>query len=305
MNEPQADATVEILPPRDVPLGGPRAMNVRRTLPQRSRSLIGAWCFADYYGPDEIAVTGGMDVAPHPHTGLQTVSWLFKGEIEHRDSLGTLSMIRPGELNLMTGGHGICHSEVSTANTDALHGVQLWVALPDRCRDTGPDFHHYVPRTTPLDGGDVKVFLGSLAGDTSPVTTFTPLLGAELRLDPGATVTLAVDPAFEHGLLVISGDVSLAGTRLIPPHLGYLPFGRDALTVTNHSDAPAVAMLLGGPPFGEEILMWWNFVGRTQEDIEKAREDWMNGTRFGEVIGYPGDPLPAPALPRVPMKPRS
>lgn len=305
MNETQAEAAVEILSPRDVPLGGLRAMNVRRTLPQRSRSLIGAWCFADYYGPDETAVTGGMDVAPHPHIGLQTVSWLFKGEIEHRDSLGTYSMIRPGELNLMTGGHGICHSEVSTASTDVLQGVQLWVALPDQYRDTGPDFHHYVPQATALDGGEVKVFLGSLAGDTSPAPTFSPLLGAELRLDPGATVTLAVDPAFEHGLLVNSGDVSLAGTRLRPSHLGYLPVGRDTLTVTNHSDASAVAMLLGGPPFGEEILMWWNFVGRTQEDIEKAREDWMTGSRFGEVIGYPGDPLPAPELPRVPMKPRA
>ncbi|MGW1540108.1 pirin family protein [Streptomyces sp. NPDC002309] len=305
MNETQAEATVEILSPRDVPLGGPRAMTVRRTLPQRSRSLIGAWCFADYYGPDEIALTGGMDVAPHPHIGLQTVSWLFKGEIEHRDSLGTLWTIRPGELNLMTGGHGICHSEVSTPSTDFLHGVQLWVALPDQSRDTGPDFHHYVPRTTTLDGGAVKVFLGSLAGDTSPVTTFTPLLGAELRLDPGATVTLPVDPAFEHGLLLIEGDISMAGTRLSESHLGYLPSGRETLTVTNHADAPAVAMFLGGPPFGEEILMWWNFVGRTQEDIEKAREDWMNGTRFGEVVGYPGEPLPAPGLPRVPMKPRS
>src|ERR687892_231597 len=125
---------VEVLTPRDVPLGGPRAMTVRRTLPQRSRSLIGAWCFADHYGPDEVHVSGGMDVPPHPHTGLQTVTWLFTGEVEHRDSLGTHAIVRPGELNLMTSGHGICHSEVSTPRATILHGVQLWVALPDAHR---------------------------------------------------------------------------------------------------------------------------------------------------------------------------
>ncbi|MEU1619404.1 pirin family protein [Streptomyces sp. NPDC005722] len=304
MSEFRSATTVEILSARDVPLGGPRAMTVRRTLPQRDRSLIGAWCFADHYGPDDVSDTGGMDVAPHPHTGLQTVSWLFSGEIEHRDSLGTHALVRPGELNLMTGGHGISHSEVSTERTTVLHGVQLWVVLPERHRDTAPAFQHHVPEPVALQGGVARVFLGSLAGDTSPVPTFTPLLGAELVLDPGATVVLAVDPAHEHGLLVDSGDVELAGTRLSPAELGYLAPGRDTLTLTNHSDAPALAVLLGGPPLGERIIMWWNFIGRTQQDIEQARADWMTGTRFGEVKGYDGDALPAPELPRVPLKPR-
>lgn len=248
MSESQAETTVEILSARDVPLGGPRAMTVRRTLPQRNRSLIGAWCFADHYGPDDVSDTGGMDVAPHPHTGLQTVSWLFSGEIEHRDSLGTHAYVRPGELNLMTGGHGISHSEVSTERTTVLHGVQLWVVLPERDRDTAPAFQHYVPEPVALGGGVARVFLGSLAGDTSPVTTFTPLLGAELALDPGATVTLAIDPAHEHGLLVDSGDVEMAGTRLSPADLGYLAPGGDTLTLTNHADAPARAVLLGVRP---------------------------------------------------------
>ncbi|MFE2542854.1 pirin family protein [Actinacidiphila glaucinigra] len=304
MSESQAETAVEILSARDVPLGGPRAMTVRRTLPQRNRSLIGAWCFADHYGPDDVSDTGGMDVAPHPHTGLQTVSWLFSGEIEHRDSLGTHVYVRPGELNLMTGGHGISHSEVSTERTTVLHGVQLWVVLPERDRDTAPAFQHYVPEPVALGGGVARVFLGSLAGATSPVATFTPLLGAELALDPGATVTLAVDPAHEHGLLVDSGDVEMAGTRLSPADLGYLAPGGDTLTLTNHADAPARAVLLGGPPFEERIIMWWNFIGRTQEDIEQARSDWMTGTRFGEVEGYGGDALPAPELPRVPLKSR-
>ena len=181
---------VQVLTPREVPLGGPRAMSVRRTLPQRSRTLIGAWCFADHYGPDDVARTGGMDVPPHPHTGLQTVSWLFAGEVEHRDSLGSHALIRPGELNLMTSGYGISHSEVSTPRTTLLHGVQLWVALPGEHRDTGRDFTHHVPEAVRLDGAEVRVFLGVLAGVVSPVRTFTPLLGAQITLEPRATVTL-------------------------------------------------------------------------------------------------------------------
>ncbi|WP_409235792.1 pirin family protein [Streptomyces sp. PA5.6] len=294
----------DILSARDVPLGGPRSMTVRRTLPQRARTLIGAWCFVDHYGPDDVAQTGGMDVAPHPHTGLQTVSWLFSGEIEHRDSLGSHAFVRPGELNLMTGGHGISHTEVSTAHTTVLHGVQLWVALPDEHRHAARDFQHHAPAPVRLDGASARVFLGTLAGETSPVRTFTPLLGAELVLDPHATVTLAVDATFEHGLLVDQGRVRMAGTLLDQAELGYLDTGRTTLTLTNETDTAARVILLGGPPFGEEIVMWWNFIGRSHEDIAQARADWMNGTRFGEVKGYDGDPLPAPELPTVPLKPR-
>ncbi|MFJ9038614.1 pirin family protein [Streptomyces sp. NPDC102406] len=295
----------EVLTARDVPLGGPRAMTVRRTLPQRARTLIGAWCFVDHYGPDDVADTGGMDVAPHPHTGLQTVSWLFSGEIEHRDSLGSHAMVRPGELNLMTGGHGISHSEVSTPTTTVLHGVQLWVALPDRHRHTDRDFQHHVPRAIRTDGGaEIRVFLGSLAGTTSPVCTFTPLLGAELLLAPRVSVTLTVDPDFEHGLLVDTGEVMMAETPLGQAELGYVAPGETTLTLTNPTDAPARTILLGGPPFDEEIVMWWNFIGRSHEDIARARADWMDGTRFGEVKGYDGDRLPAPELPSVPLKAR-
>ncbi|MFI5530282.1 pirin family protein [Kitasatospora sp. NPDC051853] len=296
--------SVEVLPVRDVPLGGPRSMTVRRTLPQRGRTLIGAWCFVDHYGPDDVADTGGMDVAPHPHTGLQTVSWLFTGEIEHRDSLGVHAYVRPGELNLMTGGHGISHSEVSTPATTVLHGVQLWVALPGQHRHAPRDFQHHAPTAVPLPGGEARVFLGTLAGDTSPVSTFTPLLGAELTLRPGATVTLAVDPAFEHGLLVDRGTLDVSGTTLAPADLGYLAPGAAELTLTNTASTDAVAVLIGGPPFGEEIVMWWNFIGRTDADIRQAREDWEHGDRFGEVQGYPGERLPAPELPNVPLKPR-
>ncbi|MGV9312122.1 pirin family protein [Streptomyces sp. NPDC003691] len=298
------EAGVEVLTARDVPLGGPRAMTVRRTLPQRARTLIGAWCFADHYGPDRVADSGGMDVAPHPHTGLQTVSWLFSGEIEHRDSLGTHAFVRPGELNLMTGGRGISHTEVSTPGTTVLHGVQLWVALPGEHRHAPREFQHHAPVPRRLDGAELRVFLGTLAGDTSPVRTFTPLLGAEVLLDAGATATLDVDPGFEHGLLSDEGHVRLDGTLLRPAELGYAAPGRTSLTLTNDSGSPARTILLGGPPFEEEIVMWWNFIARSNDEIVQARKDWMEGTRFGEVKGYDGDPLPAPELPTVPLKKR-
>ncbi|WP_093769928.1 pirin family protein [Streptomyces sp. F-7] len=303
--EADRPAEVEILGARDVPLGGPRAMRVRRTLPQRARSLIGAWCFADHYGPEDVARTGGMNVPPHPHTGLQTVSWLFSGEIEHRDSLGSHAYVRPGELNLMTGGHGIAHSEVSTPDTTILHGVQLWVALPDEHRGTERDFQHHVPHPVALNGGEARVFLGTLAGATSPVRTFTPLLGAELTVFPGARLVLDVDPAFEHGVLVDTGDVLVEDTPVERAALGYTAPGRTALTLTNRGSDPARTILLGGPPFGEEIIMWWNFIGRSHEDIAEAREEWEKASdRFGKVDGYPGDRLPAPALPNARIAPR-
>jgi quercetin 2,3-dioxygenase len=303
--ERAAHPQVEVITSREVPLGGPRAMSVRRTLPQRQRSLIGAWCFVDHYGPDDVAGTGGMDVPPHPHTGLQTVSWLFSGEIEHRDSLGVHAMVRPGELNLMTGGHGIAHSEVSTPATTTLHGVQLWLALPDHARDARRDFTHHVPEPVHVDGATVRLLLGSLAGDTSPVRTFSPLLGAEIVLEPGRQVALDVDPAFEHGVLVDLGRVGLGETVLERSDLGYVAPGPTTLTLDNPGDEPARLVLLGGEPFGEHIVMWWNFVGRSHDEIVAFREAWeAESDRFGRVEGYTGSRLPAPPLPNARIKPR-
>jgi quercetin 2,3-dioxygenase len=298
---------VEVITSREVPLGGPRAMSVRRTLPQRQRSLVGAWCFADHYGPDDVGSTGGMDVPPHPHTGLQTVSWLFAGEVEHRDSGGVHAVVRPGELNLMTAGHGVAHSEVSTPQTTTLHGVQLWVALPDRARDLPRGFDHYVPPLVPLDGGSARVFLGSLGSESSPVGTFTPLLGAEVVVDRRAEVVLTVDPGFEHGVLVDTGQVLLDDTGLARSELGYVGTGRDRLTLTNPADEPARLVVLGGEPFDEPLVMWWNFVGRSHEEIVAYREQWQAGSdRFGAVEGYVGSTqhLPAPALPNARIRPR-
>jgi len=282
-------------------------MTVLRTLPQAQRSLIGAWCFADHYGPDDVAQTGGMDVAPHPHTGLQTVSWLFTGEIEHRDSNGVHAMVRPGELNLMTGGRGICHSEVSTPATTTLRGMQLWVALPNESRYAARDFQHYAPEAVVASGVSVRVFLGALAGQVSPVHTATALLGAELLLEPRSTVRFDVDPGFEHGLLVDTETVEFAGTRLSRGELGYVGTGVEQLAVANPTDDTARAILLGGKPFGEQIVMWWNFVGRDHDEIAGFREEWQaESERFGRVEGYRGavSRLPAPQLPTVRMVPR-
>lgn len=297
-----ASPAVQILRPREVPLGGPRALRVQRTLPQRERSLIGAWCFIDHYGPAHTR----MDVPPHPHTGLQTVSWLFSGEVEHRDSAGVHAAVRPGELNLMTAGAGICHSEVSVGS-GALHGVQLWVALPDSDRDTARDFAHYAPAPISLAGAQARVFLGELHGSRSPVRTFTPLVGAQIDLGAGAQLDLDLDPDFEHGLLCDAGAVHVHEKPLSVAELAYLGPGRAAVQLRNAGDTPGRVLLLGGTPFPEQLVMWWNFVGRSHEDIVGYRRLWEDGDeRFGAVRGYRGalSRLPAPPLPTARLRPR-
>jgi redox-sensitive bicupin YhaK (pirin superfamily) len=310
-SDPVAAGAVELLEPRMVPLGGPRAMTVRRTLPQRGRSLIGAWCFADHYGPDDVAATGGMVVPPHPHTGLQTVSWLFAGEIEHRDSTGAHAMVRPGELNLMTAGAGIQHSEVSTPATTTLHGVQLWTALPESARHGEPFFERYVPEVLEFQGARVSVFLGSLLGSTSTATAFTPIVGAQLDLPANISITLPVEAAFEHGVLVDAGAVTVDDVAVPVAGVGYRAPGATRLTIASGAESARI-VLLGGEPFGEAIVMWWNFVGRGHDEIVESRTRWMADVidgadpdgRFGEVVGYDGRALPAPAMPTVRLKPR-
>jgi redox-sensitive bicupin YhaK (pirin superfamily) len=305
------DTEVEVLAPREVPLGGPRALLVRRTLPQKARSLVGAWCFVDSYGPTPRPAPRAMDTPPHPHTGLQTVSWLYAGEIEHRDSTGAVALITPGQVNLMTAGNGIQHSEVSTANASDLHGVQLWIALPDRSRAVAPFFERFVTEAFRLEDATIRVFVGELAGHGAEVTEFTPLVGAQLDLPAGGSVTLPVDAGFEHGLIVDLGEPRLEGVTIPADHLGVVPVGRDRLRI-DAGDRPLRALLIGGEPLGEQIIMWWNFVGRTHEEIVAFREQWQHEViagedaagRFGTVNGYDGSPLPAPGLPNVRLRPR-
>ncbi|MER5583080.1 pirin family protein [Streptomyces asoensis] len=297
-----AEPVRELLSPRRVKLGG--TTEVRRLLPNLGRRMIGAWAFVDHYGPDDIADEPGMQVPPHPHMGLQTVSWLHEGEVLHRDSTGSLQTIRPRELGLMTSGRAISHSEESPrSHARYLHGAQLWVALPDAHRHTDAHFEHHADLpTVTAPGLTATVILGGLDGSVSPGTAYTPLVGADLSLARGADVRLPLEPDFEYGVLSMSGEAEVDGVTVLPGSMLYLGCGRTELRLRAESDAGL--MLLGGEPFEEELVMWWNFVGRSQEEIEQARADWTNGTRFGEVKGYDGDPLRAPALPATPLKPR-
>ncbi|GAA0364462.1 pirin family protein [Streptomyces blastmyceticus] len=297
-----AEPVRELLTPRHVRLG--ESTEVRRLLPNLGRRMIGAWAFVDHYGPDDIADEPGMQVPPHPHMGLQTVSWLHDGEVLHRDSLGSLRTIRPRELGLMTSGRAISHSEESPKpHARYLHGAQLWVALPDAHRNVEPHFEHHanLPTVT-APGFTATVILGELDGARSPGTTYSPIVGADLALAHGTGASLPLDPDFEYAVLSMSGEAHVDGVPVTPGTMLYLGCGRTELPLRGESDAGL--MLLGGEPFEEEVLMWWNFMGRSQEEIEQARRDWTEGSRFGEVKGYDGARLPAPTLPPVPMKPR-
>lgn len=297
-----AEPVRELLAPRRVQLG--EGTEVRRLLPNLGRRMVGAWAFVDHYGPDDIADEPGMQVPPHPHMGLQTVSWLHDGEVLHRDSLGSLQTVRPRELGLMTSGRAISHSEESPKeHARLLHGAQLWVALPEAHRKVEPHFQHHtdLPVVT-APGLAATVIMGELDGAASPGTAYTPIVGADVTLTGGAEARLPLDPDFEYAVLSMSGEAEVDGVPVLPGSMLYLGCGRTELPLRAVSDAGL--MLLGGEPFEEELVMFWNWIGRSQEEIAQARDDWMNGTRFGEVKGYNGPPIPAPELPSVPLKAR-
>ncbi|MFH8884441.1 pirin family protein [Streptomyces californicus] len=297
-----AEPVRELLAPRRVRLGG--STEVRRLLPNLGRRMVGAWAFVDHYGPDDIADEPGMQVPPHPHMGLQTVSWLHEGEVLHRDSLGSLQTVRPRELGLMTSGRAISHSEESPReHARLLHGAQLWVALPEAHRNVEPHFQHHadLPVVT-APGLAATVILGELDGAVSPGTAYTPIVGADMALSAGAETRLPLDPDFEYAVLSMSGEAEVDGVPVVPGSMLYLGCGRTELPLRGVSDAGL--MLLGGEPFEEELVMFWNWIGRSHEEIAQAREDWMSGDRFGRVQGYDGAPIPAPELPPGPLKSR-
>ncbi|MER6236715.1 pirin family protein [Streptomyces clavifer] len=297
-----AEPVRELLTPRRVQLG--ESTEVRRLLPNLGRRMVGAWAFVDHYGPDDIAEEPGMQVPPHPHMGLQTVSWLHDGEVLHRDSLGSLQTVRPRELGLMTSGRAISHSEESPKpHARLLHGAQLWVALPDAHRNVEAHFQHHTDLpTVTAPGLTATVILGALDGTESPGTAYTPIVGADLALTRGAEARLPLDPDFEYAVLSMSGEAEVDGVPVLPGSMLYLGCGRTELPLRAGSDA--ALMLLGGEPFEEEIVMWWNFIARSHDDISRAREDWVKGVRFGDVNGYAGARLSAPELPPGPLKPR-
>jgi quercetin 2,3-dioxygenase len=282
---------LDLIPAREASIGP--GQQVLRALPRRARRMVGPWCFLDRFEASRLGRPPVMDVPPHPHIGLQTVTWLFAGEVLHRDSLGSRQRIRAGELNLMTAGRGIAHSEESRgAAAEALGGLQLWTALPGSETSVAPRFDHHagLPRWT-ARGAEAVLLMGTLGGLVSPARTFSPVVGAEIRLR-GERTAIPVEPSFEHAIYVVEGSLTIEGTRVMPDVLAYLGLGRGEIELAG--DAGAIAFLLGGEPFSEEILMWWNFVARTDAEMESARRDWAAGSRFGAVPGYPGRRLEAP-----------
>jgi quercetin 2,3-dioxygenase len=302
--KPGVVRAVDVLEARKTAIGD--GTEVRRLLPQRTLRTIGAWCFLDHYGPDEVSIGPGMQVPPHPHIGLQTASWLFEGLVLHRDSLGSRQLIRPGELNLMTAGRGITHSEESAAGRPAvLHGLQLWIALPGRDRFTEPGFaHHSDLPVVREDGAQITVVVGEYRDHRSPAQVFTPLTGLEVAVPGGDDFVLPVREDFEYGVVAADSSAVVAGALIAPGLLAHLPAGLSKIRFSPAGGRRhARFFVLGGAPFGERLVMWWNFVARTGEEIAQARADWAAG-RFGQVRGYPGAPLAAPPLPPVPLKPR-
>lgn len=285
----QGAPVLQALPARASSLGG---LSIRRALPLRERRLVGPWCFLDRYGPLSFLDSKPMDVAPHPHIGLQTVSWLLEGEIVHHDSLGSEALVRPGQLSLMTAGRGITHTEETpSSNSGQLNGVQLWVALPDAVRNDAPAFHHYTDLPIVEEpGGIVHTIMGPAAGTHH----FSPLMAAELQIHHGHSLALPLDPSFEHALLILEGEATLEGQLLVPDVLYYLGLGRCAIDLA--SSTSSRCLLIGGAPFQEPVLMWWNFVARTSEELTAARDDWETNQRFPSVDAYRGPRLAAPSF---------
>lgn len=313
-----------LLEAREVPLGGVRAMEVHRSLPQRALPMVGAWCFLDRFGPQ----TAMMRVEPHPHIGLQTVTWPFLGDVRHRDTLGSDVIVRRGALNIMTSGAGIAHSEYSVgADAVPLDALQLWVALPDSRRHGAPAFerHENLPAVDLGGGATATVVVGSFAGAASPATMYTPIAGAEVYLPAGSQTRLPLDVTWEYAVVAVTGDVRVhtaaaSSTDEVPGEVAlrdlgllYLGIGREEVTVSADSDV--TLFVLGGEPFEADIVMWWNFVARTHEEIVAAREAWQAeadptvadapDARFGRVAGHGETRIPAPPMPAVRLTTRT
>ncbi|HWH27385.1 MAG TPA: pirin family protein [Mycobacteriales bacterium] len=284
---------LEVLPSRETDVVG---IPVRRALPQRRRRTVGAWCFVDHLGPARLDERTAVEIGPHPHTGLHTVTWLVEGTQVHRDSLGSEQLIRPGQLNLMTAGGGVAHAEESLDYRGPIAGVQLWVAQPEATRhgDAGFEHHADLPQLE-LPAAVATVLVGRLADAESKARADTPLLGVDLALRSGTT-TLPLQREHEHAVVVLDGAVRLDGDRVVRPGaLAYLGVDRDELALA--AEQPTRALLLGGEPFGEQVLMWWNFVARTHEEIDRAYADWVQGSgRFGPVASELAR-IPAPRPP--------
>ena len=269
---------------------------IKRALPSRHKRLIGAWCFLDHAGPVSFPQGDGLDVGPHPHMGLQTFTWMIEGTMMHTDSLGTKQLIRPKQVNLMTAGYGISHTEVAPETETHMHAAQLWIALPDDKINMAPRFDHY-PKLPVVEKDQVEftVLVGEFFKTKSPVAVHTELLGVDLTAKESTTTRLQLNPKFEHGFMALDGTAVVNGHELTEDNMVVLEPGLAEIEIQLH--AGSRILLLGGEPFESPILLWWNFVGRTQEELSLARDQWINqDQRFGDIADYPGPRLEAPAF---------
>ncbi len=298
------------LPTRLADVGG---IPIHRAIPQRALRKVGAWCFLDHAGPAE-PPPPGMQVGPHPHIGLQTFTWMIEGEVLHRDSLGNEQIIRPGQVNLMTAGRGIAHSEES--QTVHVHAAQLWIALPDSHRHIEPRFQHYpdLPRTK-IGDFDATVLAGEALGMTAPAQVHTPLMSVDLHASGQASpakVQFPLRADFEHAVMSLSGQVMVEGETLPEQELIYLPAGRESVNIECSPDSRL--LIIGGEPMDEAILLWWNFVARTTEEMQEAQAQWeaeaatdaetIDGKprRFGPPVASALKSLHSPSLEGVVLK---
>jgi redox-sensitive bicupin YhaK (pirin superfamily) len=287
-------AIAHVVVPRTVDLGD--GFSVRRALPSARSRMVGPFIFFDHFGPAEFRAGKGLDVRPHPHIGLATVTYLFDGEIMHRDSLGTAAPIKPGEINLMTAGRGIVHSERTGAKLRAagspIHGLQMWVALPEAKEEMAPAFAHHTVDEFPLimdDGKVLRVVIGSLYGERSPVPTVHETVFANIALRAGASMPLDADHE-ERALYVIDGAIDISGDKFAPGRLLVFKPG-DQVTIKALTDAHLV--ICGGAPMDGPRHIWWNFVSSRKERIEQAKAEWAAG-HFGKVPGDEIEFIPLP-----------
>jgi quercetin 2,3-dioxygenase len=276
--EDEALAGVEVREGRRAEVGG---LPIARVLPTKGRRTVGPWCFVDLAGPADAEEPDPMEVGPHPHIGLSTVTWLLEGEALHTDSLGTEQVIRPGQLNLMTAGHGISHAEL--AAQAPFRGVQMWLAQPEATRHGEAAFaHHAALPSVALDLGEALVFAGAFGGERSPARADSPMIGLDCSLRRGASL-LEVERGFEHAVIPLDGRVLVGRDVVEPGSLALVPAGVEALPIEAEGEG-ARLLLLGGEPLGERVEMWWNFVARDREEITVAYREWRDRTdRFGDV----------------------
>ena len=293
---PRHDDAIEmVIAPRTRDLGD--GFEVRRVLPFAKRHMVGPFIFFDHFGPTTFQPGAGLDVRPHPHIGLATITYLFGGEIMHRDSLGNAQLIRPGAVNWMTAGRGIVHSERTPAEirqqASPIYGIQSWVALPRAREEIDPAFEHYPAASLPLiegDGVSARLIAGNLFGKGSPVATQSPLFYADVTLRAGATVPVAPDYA-ERAAYLLEGAVECAGERYAPPQM--LVFDSKARAAIKALE-PARLLLIGGEPLDGERHIWWNLVSSSAERIEQAKRDWQ-ARRFPQIPGDSEEFIPLPA----------